>query len=263
MPSKCFTLLYAAAWIFLPIFASSKAAQTASVLKDCCVQGHNHSKIESSDCGDFPVPIPAVSQEDHNLCIATMKICCISAKREAACEKGQKRAKEGLACRPSPTETSSSSRCQFEPTMTECCIGCKMGSMTDPGDCGKLVNLLPSQYSQNSFIKCCFGDAEDSLNDIQETQDNRCPRGFVFNEALQVCDDIDECFEGTDSCDQNFETCQNTLGDYTCDPIIQNDDVGNWTENCPKGFKFYLISCIDIDECAENLHNCSNNQVGS
>ena len=53
------------------------------------------------------------------------------------------------------------SNCKTEdPSFTECCIACKMGILTNPDDCSRMVNLLPSQYSQNSFVKCCYGDDE-------------------------------------------------------------------------------------------------------
>ena len=67
-----------------------------------------------------------------------------------------------------------------------------MGSLTDPRDCSTLVNLMPSQFSQNSFIKCCYGDD----NPVEPIPDLRCPLGFAFNDILNVCDDLDECFEG-------------------------------------------------------------------
>ena len=59
-----------------------------------------------------------------------------------------------------------------------------------------------------------------------------------------------------------FERCINNLGDYFCEPILESlMNIGggdNETKiQCPEGYKYYLISCIDVDECSENLHNCS------
>ena len=34
----------------------------------------------------------------------------------------------------------------------------------------------------------------------QTVMDARCPPGFSFNQPLQVCDDIDECYQGLDDC---------------------------------------------------------------
>lgn len=188
------------------------------------------------------------------MCIATMEVCCIAAKRETACQEGQQKAKEGLTCQ---AQDNQPNNCEFQRTMTECCIACKMGSMFE-GECSGRVNLLPSSLAQNSFIKCCFGG-----NNNQIVPDDRCPRGFTFNHQLQVCDDVDECYENLDNCDENFEVCKNTLGDYTCEPLIIGEAESNSTDtiSCPTGFRFYLISCLDIDECAENAHNCSSNQI--
>ena len=66
-------------------------------------------------------------------------------------------------------------------------------------------------------------------------------------------------FSGTDTCDPMFERCVNLVGDYSCEPLLNPND--NETDQCPAGYKYYLISCIDIDECLDNLHNCSSNQI--
>ena len=137
-----------------------------------------------------------------------------------------------------------------------------MGMLTNPDDCSRMVNLLPSQFSQNSFVKCCYGDEPPPpvTPDPSIVQDQRCPGGYAFNDILNVCDDIDECYEETHTCDPMFERCINNLGDYFCEPILESLMIGGDNETsiqCPEGYKYYLISCIDVDECSENLHNCS------
>ena len=147
-----------------------------------------------------------------------------------------------------------------------------MGMLTNPDDCSRMVNLLPSQFSQNSFVKCCYGDEEppDTPDDNPSDnimQDQRCPGGYTFNDILNVCDDIDECYEETHTCDPMFERCINNLGDYFCEPILESlmniggDDNETNVVQCPDGYKYFLISCIDVDECSDNLHNCSSNQI--
>ena len=45
--------------------------------------------------------------------------------------------------------------------------------------------------------------------------------------------------------------------------IIDEDDVDivDQDENkCTYGYRFYLVSCIDINECAEGSHNCNSGE---
>ncbi len=87
-----------------------------------------------------------------------------------------------------------------------------------------------------------------------------------YNARLNVCDDVDECEEGRDECDHQAEVCYNTIGDYICQEIPEEElmrgGVGrpgsssSSQPDCPRGFRFFLISCIDVDECAEGSHDC-------
>jgi len=210
-----------------------------SVIEECCQLGKSYSNCSS----DFHVPIANVSAEHQDLCVATVEVCCLASKREAACERGQAEAKSGLACQSKDCDDN---------TFTECCIACKIGASMSGSDCGQTVNRMPSHYAQTSFANCCYGGSPSDT-----TTEDRCPPGFAFNARLNVCDDVDECYDNVHTCDPQFEKCVNTVGDYTCEPNVNS----NLTENCPEGFAFYLISCIDVDECSENAHNCTQNQV--
>ena len=42
-----------------------------------------------------------------------------------------------------------------------------------------------------------------------------CAAGFVRNNQSEICDDIDECEEGTAECGAN-SSCENTIGAYDC-----------------------------------------------
>ncbi|XP_078382537.1 uncharacterized protein LOC144665218 [Oculina patagonica] len=67
-----------------------------------------------------------------------------------------------------------------------------------------------------------------------------CASGFTG----QNCEhDIDECKANTHRCDVNAE-CNNTKGSYNC--------------TCKPGYSGDGHSCTDIDECAQDIHNCSN-----
>ena len=48
--------------------------------------------------------------------------------------------------------------------------------------------------------------------------------------------------------------------------IIGDDDTESSTESqfnnkCTYGYRFFLVSCIDIDECAEDTHGCSSGEI--
>jgi fibulin 1/2 len=229
---------------FLTFVFSLVIMANKDVMNECCSLGQELAKNVSMTCGNFPVPILDITVEFQTLCITTMEVCCIANRRENSCLRGLEAAQNGLTCK------ENTSTC--DPTFTECCIACKMASLVDPDQCSNTVNVLPSQFSQNSFVKCCFGEVIQKTSD----QDQRCPMGFIFNSNLNVCDDMDECYDGSHTCDFNFDRCVNTVGSYTCDPVNVNDN-----DKCNPGYKFYLISCIDVDECSENLHNCTSIQV--
>lgn len=54
--------------------------------------------------------------------------------------------------------------------------------------------------------------------------------------------DIDECTEQLDNCDALHSVCENTAGGFTC--------------HCDDGFSGDGVTCHDVDECADGLHQC-------
>jgi len=113
----------------------------------------------------------------------------------------------------------------------------------------------------------------------------KCPPGFRGNGVVSKderggknrgCEDIDECEEGTDSCQSwNSEFCKNTEGgfecltntkcaageEFPCYPGATCTEVGmdKFTCECPEGFKGKGHKgeggCIDVDECTSG-HSC-------
>ena len=55
-------------------------------------------------------------------------------------------------------------------------------------------------------------------------------------------------------CD-NGEHCVNTVGSFMCEEEDDGED-----DECGAGFRFYLVTCIDINECQES-EPCSDGEV--
>ena len=53
-----------------------------------------------------------------------------------------------------------------------------------------------------------------------------------------------------------MEECFNTIGSYSC----EEPESGSG-EECPPGYKFFLVTCIDINECIEDIATCPDSHV--
>ncbi|PKU30143.1 cartilage acidic protein 1 isoform x1 [Limosa lapponica baueri] len=75
-----------------------------------------------------------------------------------------------------------------------------------------------------------------------------CGQGFSQHENGR-CVDMDECTEFPFICPRDKPTCINTYGGYRC----------RSNKRCSRGFEPNEdgTACVDIDECAQGLHNCS------
>ncbi|XP_067327070.1 fibulin-7-like [Anolis sagrei] len=77
-----------------------------------------------------------------------------------------------------------------------------------------------------------------------------CDTGFQMR-AGGMCQDVDECqlFQSSRHTRICLHECVNLPGSYQC--------------TCPKGYRFQAEqnTCNDVDECAENQHNCSRGQT--
>ncbi|CAH0764725.1 unnamed protein product [Diatraea saccharalis] len=74
-------------------------------------------------------------------------------------------------------------------------------------------------------------------------KDRICPDGMRLTPGTSVCEDIDECVEGTHLCDQ-YQNCLNTNGSHEC--------------TCKIGFEQDITTgaCVDVNECATDQHSC-------
>ena len=51
------------------------------------------------------------------------------------------------------------------------------------------------------------------------------------------------------------EVCFNTIGSYECDL----EDTSN--DECDPGYRFFLVTCIDINECFEDTNACPDGEI--
>lgn len=82
----------------------------------------------------------------------------------------------------------------------------------------------------------------------------QCPKGYENGKSGQ-CMDVDECKLVPNPCSKrSMQMCINTMGSYRCEPRIM---CGPGYQPEPKTGRF----CVDVDECAENIHECSKGQT--
>ncbi|KAL0113527.1 hypothetical protein PUN28_012588 [Cardiocondyla obscurior] len=74
-----------------------------------------------------------------------------------------------------------------------------------------------------------------------------CSSGWYFSTTMKSCQDVDECLLGRHDCPQSTHRCVNTNGSFVCELIPP----------CNRGYRrAFNGTCLDINECTENLHNC-------
>ena len=107
----------------------------------------------------------------------------------------------------------------WKESLLECCQDVRNGTFSETGIGNKETILL------EDFIMIEVSDDDSneatssSSSSSQTSSSSRCPDGFEYNARLNQCDDIDECAEGADDCDPEYETCRNTVGDYICEDL--------------------------------------------
>ena len=102
-----------------------------------------------------------------------------------------------------------------------------------------------------------------------------CKQGFAYpTNSTEYCEDINECLDGKDTVCEFDQLCKNTIGSFTCEKIPECDEgfrryanyedvddevlAGSGNENFDG---FSRMDCVDIDECEEFLHNCTDKEV--
>jgi hypothetical protein len=115
------------------------------------------------------------------------------------------------------------------------------GSCLDIDECttgtAKCSDKATCQNSDGSFTCTC----NQGYNGDGKTC---CSSGYTISNG--TCQDIHECNEGLDDCDDNA-ACANNTGGFTC--------------KCNSGYEGDGKSCTNIDECAKGTANCTANST--
>jgi hypothetical protein len=127
-------------------------------------------------------------------------------------------------------------------------------------DPGTAINLLPEVCGDESV---CCGDVDECADSLWNNCDNdatctntatsytcACNSGYIGDGAS--CFDQNECASVFDNNCHDYATCTNTAGTYTCQCNIGYNDVDS--DNPGQ-------TCVDIEECTNDTHDCDNNAI--
>ncbi|RWS08167.1 fibulin-1-like protein, partial [Dinothrombium tinctorium] len=161
-----------------------------------------------------------------------------------------------------------------------------------------MCEIPKAKFDSFKVLLSLASEIENVQDNIKANAQNRkpeqnCPFGFVFNRETNICQDKDECALGIHNCDLS-SICVNMNGTYGC--IYQPCEIGYMRHSngscvevtCPEGQKYDSFFdrceniepirpnktrigcgpgstpvddiCVDIDECRENMHNCSDDE---
>lgn len=118
----------------------------AETFKKCCDLGNKWAD-EELNCAEFHSPIAGITNEEQNMCLSSVKLCCQKNHKESQCNAGQIAAKNDVSCTPSASKPGSEN-------FKDCCENCKIGIMIGKGGglCDPTSIGLPMDQS---FLACC------------------------------------------------------------------------------------------------------------
>src|SRR5690554_5014641 len=145
---------------------------------------------------------------------------------------------------------------------TRACVEARV----DPTQCeGACTDADLLDQHEGTFARC--GGDDDPCGEgatcvlIDDEARCLCPSGYTLDEDTQSCVDVDECDEDLHDCDANAR-CENTPGSFECHCEEGYEGYGQQcTSQCPSGYTLEedTQSCVDVDECDEDLHDCDAN----
>uniref|UniRef100_A0A0B7AEM3 Fibulin-1 n=1 Tax=Arion vulgaris TaxID=1028688 RepID=A0A0B7AEM3_9EUPU len=257
----------------------------------CCHEGVQWSST-SYRCDNYPTPIDNISDSDQAACLSVIEVCCIKQTQLQTCEDGKQTALDNSVCAIRDADPGAE---QFR----ECCHCCQLGLVSRMSESTCQSPDL-GEPCDSKYRECCQGletsnisyigikreNNEDlTRNTSQVTEDNidEC-NIFPGNVCSHICVDMPRgfycsCPEGLHLDVNDNRTCTDKVEESTTSTTLpaetQSCELNNPCEQrcidnkltgiecqCYDGYHLAtdLISCEDIDECAQGLAVCATGQ---
>lgn len=270
--------------------SSALDAVVDQVKNDCCLDFEMLGNIDENDDEDDEESEYSIETtcDDNHACEQTCYI--LGNQAFCDCNEGFKLAKDGSSCIPIGAELNlAGAELNQVGSETVCEKGLKDNGR---GDCEDIDECELETNGCNKFEKCV-----NTVGSFVCETKKFCPSGFVFNHEKMICEDIDECSQGS-RCSR-IEVCLNTPGSFNCKErkcvsgykLDRNtgeckdnnecltydcgknrkclNSLGSFNCVCNEGYKKdrnFSQTCRDIDECIEDPGICDQdcrNSVGS